>query len=68
MIEIRYNKVTKEVTGWCREEAQFGNLDRKWADEAVVIIDAIPTKHRTEYTFDKDKNSLVLTAELEGKL
>lgn len=38
MLEIRYNKTTKEITGWCGDETQFGNLDRGRSEEAVIIL------------------------------
>ena len=39
MLEIRYIKTTKELTGWCGDEHQIGNLDRDRSEEAITILD-----------------------------
>lgn len=59
MLELRYNTTTKEITGWCGDPAQFGNLlDR--GGEAVVILDiGIPPLDIDAYLFDEASQSLI---------
>jgi len=43
MLEIRYLRSTGQVTAWCGDEMQFGNLDRIRDDEDILItLDAVP--------------------------
>ena len=39
MLEVRYIIATGEVSGWCGDKAQFGNLDRERTAEAIIILD-----------------------------
>ena len=51
MLEVKYNTLTKEVTGWCGDERQFGNLERE--GHKVVILDIpIPDKSRESWLCD----------------
>ncbi|GAI61888.1 unnamed protein product, partial [marine sediment metagenome] len=60
MLEIIYNTGSKLVTAWCGDEKQFGNLDRGWGDEAIVILDIpIPTKLIEALLFDEDTQTLI---------
>lgn len=44
MLEVRYNTITKELTGWCGDPMQFGNLKDR-GNEAIVVLDiAVPDK------------------------
>lgn len=56
MLEIRYRTDTKELTAWCGDEKQFGNLDRDRAEEATVVLDIpIPSKPLEAWLFDGNK-------------
>lgn len=60
MLEVRYNIITKELTGWCADEEQFGNLDRHEENEAIVILDIpIPEESCTAYLYDEAAQSLI---------
>lgn len=53
MLEIRYNLDTREITGWCGDPAQFGNLDRGWPTEEIDILDIpIPPKPLEAYLYE----------------
>jgi hypothetical protein len=58
MLELRYNKKTLEVTGWCADESQFGRLlDR--GDEVILILDIpLPALSCEAYLFDKSSSTL----------
>lgn len=52
MLEIRYNIDTKEVTGWCGDSKQFGNLKDR-GNEAIVVLDIpIPEKSGDAYLYN----------------
>ncbi len=60
MLEVRYNADTKEVTAWCGDHDQFGNLDRGWTDEAVVVLDIpIPTKPIEALLYNEATQTLI---------
>lgn len=60
MIEIRYNTSTKEPTGCCGDETQFGNLDRERPREAIVIVDIpLPEKTIFAYLYDEATQNLI---------
>lgn len=40
MLELRYNRTTGEVTGWCADVSQFGNL--KVRENEAIILANIP--------------------------
>lgn len=52
MLEIRYNKTTKKVSGWCGDEAQFGLLKDRAGEKKVIIDVPIPPKNCTAYLYD----------------
>ena len=55
MLEVRYNKDTKEITGWCGDPNQFGNLGR-YPNEVVVVLDIpIPDKPMDYWLYDDQK-------------
>ncbi len=55
MLEIRYNTNTKEITGWCRDEKQFGDLKDR-GNEVIIVLDIpIPLKGLDAWLFDTDK-------------
>lgn len=59
MLEIRYIKTTGELTGWCGDEKQFGNLKDR-GDEAIIVLDIpIPEKGCDAYLYDEVTQSLV---------
>lgn len=62
MLEIRYNKQTKEVTGWWG--SRFGNHKvklRNRPNEAIITLAiAFPGKEFDAYLFDKGTQSLIL--------
>lgn len=59
MLEVRYNTETKEVTGWCGDNNQFGNLKDR-GGEAIVILDIlIPDKPLNAWLYDEASNSLI---------
>ncbi len=57
MLEVRYNKNTKEITGWWGN--RFGNKKVKLKnrpDETIVMLDIpIPDKPLMAWLFDTDK-------------
>jgi len=58
MLEIRYNTETKELTAWCGDEKQFGNLSRK--GHTIIVLDIpIPTKLMETLLFDEATQSLM---------
>lgn len=59
MLEIRYNKTTKELTAWCGDPKQF-NVMGCWHYEAIVIIDSpIPDKPMEALLYDEATQSLI---------
>ena len=55
MLEVKYNKYTKEVTGWCGDTKQFGYL-KPDNNEKVVILDIpLPDKPPCAVLFSKNK-------------
>ena len=53
MLEIRYNQVTKQITGWCADKKQFGNLDRGYPDEVIKRVNLpLPPKSCRHYELD----------------
>lgn len=59
MLEIRYNKKTKEVTGWCGDPSQWHHLDRG-RDETIVYPNiAIPEKSCLAYLYNETSQALV---------
>lgn len=53
MLELRYDEVTRVVTGWCGDPTQFGNLKRRNKDEKTKVLDVpIPPKKCLAYLFD----------------
>ncbi|KKL17998.1 hypothetical protein LCGC14_2479940 [marine sediment metagenome] len=61
MLEIRYNKQTKELTGWWG--SRFGNHDIKLKNrpnEAIVALDiSIPDKSPDAWLYDKATKTLI---------
>ncbi len=57
MLEVRYNKTTKELTGWWGN--RHGNEDvklRNRPNEAIALLDIpIPDKDLAAWLFDTDK-------------
>ncbi len=57
MLEIRYNKITKELTGWWgnRHGNHEVNLKNR-PDESIALLDIpIPDKDLSAWLFDGDK-------------
>jgi len=53
MIKIRYDKTTKEITGWRGTEDRFDSLSER-AGQATVILDIpIPEKGKSAYLYDE---------------
>jgi len=52
MLEVLYDKVTKEVRGWCADPAEFGNFTAKKGQTVVVLDCGIPTIESDVYTVD----------------
>lgn len=58
MLEVRYNNSTKELTAWCADSKQFGNLER--GGHTVVILDIdIPDTPPAAWLYDKANKQLV---------
>lgn len=61
MLEVRFNTITKKVTGWWGN--RHGNHEIKLKnrpDEAMVMLDIpIPDKPLRAWLYDKDTESLV---------
>ena len=56
MLEVRYHLETKQLSAWCGDEKQFGNLDYGRDNEAIVVLDIpIPSKPLDAWLFDTDK-------------
>lgn len=59
MLEVRYEKVSKKVTGWCGDKTQMGKLDRGRPEETVTVIDApVPPENCSNYTFNEATQEL----------
>jgi len=59
MLEVRYNKDTKEVTGWCGDPKEFGNLKKRGGVEEVVLLDIpIPNNLCIAYLYDEATRTL----------
>jgi hypothetical protein len=53
MLEIRYNKTTKQVMGWNSDPSVVGNLQPRNSDEAMTILNVgIPTVVSDVYFID----------------
>ncbi len=60
MLEVRYNTDTKQLTAWCGDPEQFGNLDRDRPEEAVAVLDiTIPIKPIQAILYDEASQSLI---------
>ena len=61
MLEVRYNKDTKEITGWWG--SRFGNKEIKLKNrpsEAIVTLDiGVPETDLTAWLYDKGTKSLI---------
>ncbi len=52
MLEVLYDKDTKEVRGWCADSKQFGNFTAKKGQEVVILDCGPPTVESNVYTVD----------------
>jgi len=52
MLEVRYNKITLEITGWCGDSNQFGNLKDRGNEEILILDISIPPKSCWNYIFE----------------
>uniref|UniRef100_A0A6M3KHB7 Uncharacterized protein n=1 Tax=viral metagenome TaxID=1070528 RepID=A0A6M3KHB7_9ZZZZ len=60
MLEVRYDKKTGELTAWCGDDKQFGNLDKGRIDEVIVLLDTpVPKKLISALLYDKATNKLI---------
>lgn len=60
MIEIRYNTITKEISGICGDETQFKNLKPRHTGDVITYIDSpIPTVSIEAILFDKASDSII---------
>lgn len=50
MLEILYDKQTKEVRGWCTDEEQFGKFKLKQGEE-IVILPISPPSYISDHFF-----------------
>ena len=50
MLEVLYDKLTKEVRGWCADPKQFGNFTAR-KGQAVVILPGGPPDFRSDDYF-----------------
>lgn len=63
MLEVRYNTETGEVTGWCGDEEDFGNLQPRWGIEAIAVLDIpIPDKPLDAYLISNPDTIIELVA------
>ena len=58
MLEVRFDTETKELTAWCADEEQFGNLDREGNTVAILDI-PIPDKPLRAWLFDEANQTLI---------
>ena len=63
MLEVRYNKTTKKVTGWWGRISSQGNHEVKLKNrpnEAIIMLDIpVPNKELTAWLYDEATLSLV---------
>ena len=59
MLEIRYNKTTYRVSGWCGRERSFGNLQDREGEEIVIIDMGVPPKALEAYLYDTTGECLI---------
>lgn len=52
MLEIRYNKTTNRVSGWCGRERSFGHLQNRVGEEIVIIDEGVPPKPLAAVLYD----------------
>lgn len=58
MLEVRYNNESKQLTAWCGDEKQFGNLKRE--GHTVIILDIpIPKEPREALLYNETTQNLV---------
>jgi len=59
MLEVRYIAKTGQVTAWCGDERQFGNLDRYRKGEFVRILE-VDLPHASIEAVKIDQNTMLL--------
>ncbi len=52
MLEVLYDKATKEVRGWCADPTEFGNFPSRKGQTVVILDCDIPTIESDVYTVD----------------
>ncbi len=52
MLEVLYDKATKEVRGWCADPTQFGNFPTGKGKTVVILDCDIPAVESDVYTVD----------------
>jgi len=60
MLEIRYRKANKEVTGWCGDPAQFGLLKERDGEAVIIIPVALPDQLCDAYLYNETTELLEL--------
>jgi len=60
MLEVRYIEATGEITGWCGDPKQFGNLDRHRPEEVVKVIKADIPVHDLEHYRDRSSSYVII--------
>jgi hypothetical protein len=59
MLEVRYNKTSKRLSGWCGDDKQFGHFKDRGDEEIVVIDIPIPDKPLDAWLFDEATQDLI---------
>lgn len=60
MLEVRFIIGTGELTGWCGDIEQFGNLEKRLGVEEIVVLDiSVPEKTCAAYLYDEASGTLV---------
>lgn len=59
MLEIVYDKDTKEVRAWCADSKEFGNFRPKEGQEVVIWDIPIPSFESQEYKVDVTSRTVI---------
>ncbi len=59
MLEVLYDKDTKEVRGWCADPKQFGNFPVKEEQDIVILPGGPPSFESDVYTIDLKKKLIL---------
>lgn len=60
MLKLRYNQMTKQVTGWCGYEDRFDKFTARHPDDLTVLLDIpIPPLGSRAYLYDEQNEAII---------